>query len=55
MFKIWLGPLYVYYALHHPHTIRPVLKSPKNEVLNDLLRPWIGDGLSLKIIVTDPT
>ncbi len=45
MLKIWLGPTYVYYVLHHPSVIKPVLKSPKNEVIYNLFRPWIGDGL----------
>lgn len=45
MVKIWLGPTYVYYALHHPSVIKHVLKNPKNEVIYNLLRPWIGDGL----------
>ena len=45
MMKVWLGPMYVFYSLHHPELIGQILKSPKNEILNDLLRPWIGDGL----------
>ena len=45
MFKIWLGHAYVYYALHHPAVIKKAIKTSKNNVTYDLLRPWIGDGL----------
>ena len=45
MVNIWLGPIYVYFALHHPSVIKKVMKTPKNMVVYDLLRPWIGEGL----------
>ncbi len=41
----WLGPLNPFVVVWHPEPLRELLKTPKDHLTYNLLRPWLGDGL----------
>ena len=43
--RAWFGPCMVQLEIHHPEPLKKVLKSPKADVVYDLLKPWLGEGL----------
>ena len=45
VFRVWMGPTYMVAVLHHPDSIKKVIKEPKNMDVYHLLTPWLGDGL----------
>ncbi|KAK3599085.1 hypothetical protein CHS0354_024413 [Potamilus streckersoni] len=43
----WLGPFIALITVHHPDTVKIILRSsePKGEQVYNFVRPWLGDGL----------
>ncbi|KAJ8312284.1 hypothetical protein KUTeg_009657 [Tegillarca granosa] len=49
LIPVWFGPFLPMILVHHPETVKVILKSsePKGRRIYNLIKPWIGDGLLL--------
>ena len=45
IYKAWIGPFKVVIGVVDPDVIRQLLSAPKNDVIYDMLKPWLGEGL----------
>ena len=43
--RVWIGPFAVFLLIHHTDPLKKILKSPKLDVVYNLLKPWLGEGL----------